>query len=241
MARNRMIKPEFWEDDKIGECSPTARLLFIALWNFADDEGYLEYRSKWIKAKCFPYDDVEIEPLIDELLSVNRLELRGNVLWIIHFLEHQKIEKPRKSDLSHIFNSSPTPPRKVDDSSGTKREEKRKEIEEKGSEEEGGGDESPNPTPSQTMKDFIEMILGRNEMYEPFVTQLSESKGLPVEIVRAELDRFINHWCEHSKNGKKQKWEMERTFEVPNRLRTWFSNYLKWNPPKESQTAFISS
>ena len=35
MARNRMIKPEFWEDPKVALLSDKAKLLFIALWNFA--------------------------------------------------------------------------------------------------------------------------------------------------------------------------------------------------------------
>lgn len=120
-----MIRPEFWEDDKIGECSPTARLLFVATWNFADDEGYLEYRPRWLKAKCFPYDELKIEPLIDELLHIGCLEIRGDILWIKNFLKHQKIEKPKPSELSQKFKDSPTPPRKVVDPSPTK--EKRKE------------------------------------------------------------------------------------------------------------------
>ena len=131
MARNRMIKPEFWEDDKIGECSPTARLLFIALWNFADDEGYIEYRLKWIKAKVFPYDTLEIAPLLDELIASGRLERRGDILWVVHFLDHQKIERPRASDLSQLFKNSPTPHRIFTDTSPTKREEKLKEVKRK--------------------------------------------------------------------------------------------------------------
>lgn len=130
MARNRMIKPEFWEDDKIGECSPTARLLFIALWNFADDEGYLEYRIKWLKAKCFPYDELRIEPLIDELLRVQRLEIRGDIICVKNFLKHQKIEKPKESSLSRKFMDSPTAPRKVVDASPPKEKGKEEKLSE---------------------------------------------------------------------------------------------------------------
>ena len=42
MPRIRTIKPEFWTDEKVGECSIPARLLFIATWNIADDRGNLE-------------------------------------------------------------------------------------------------------------------------------------------------------------------------------------------------------
>ena len=39
MARIRTVKPDIWTDEKFVELSPLARLLFIGLWNFADDEG----------------------------------------------------------------------------------------------------------------------------------------------------------------------------------------------------------
>ena len=39
MARIRTIKPEFWTSEQVVDCSPTARLLFIGLWNFCDDGG----------------------------------------------------------------------------------------------------------------------------------------------------------------------------------------------------------
>lgn len=118
-----MIKPEFWEDDRIGECSPTARLLFIALWNFADDEGFLEYRIKWLKAKCLPYDNVKIEDLLGELEKVGRIEIKNNIIWILKFLKHQKIDKPRPSELSLKFNESENDRRTFSEQSGTKREE----------------------------------------------------------------------------------------------------------------------
>jgi hypothetical protein len=37
-----MIRPEFWEDSKIAKLSDKAKLLYIALWNFADDYGLLQ-------------------------------------------------------------------------------------------------------------------------------------------------------------------------------------------------------
>ena len=38
MARIRSIKPEFWDDRKLAKrASRDARLLYIALWNLADE------------------------------------------------------------------------------------------------------------------------------------------------------------------------------------------------------------
>src|SRR4030067_422184 len=46
-----------------------ARLLFIGLWNFADDYGNLERSSKQIKIRIFPADAIDIEPHVQELIQ----------------------------------------------------------------------------------------------------------------------------------------------------------------------------
>jgi hypothetical protein len=67
MARSRNIKPGFFANEYLAELSPHARLLFIGLWTLADREGRLEWRPKKIKAALFPYEDVDICALMDEL------------------------------------------------------------------------------------------------------------------------------------------------------------------------------
>jgi hypothetical protein len=116
MARIRTVKPEFWIDERIGECSPTARLLFIATWNFADDNGNLERSARQLKAQAFPYDSFDLEPLLVDLISKGLLEeyeVSGHkYLHISNFEKHQKIEK--KSLARHpLPNSYPTTTRPV--------------------------------------------------------------------------------------------------------------------------------
>ena len=98
MARIRTVKPEFWTDDKVGEASVSARLLFIATWNFADDHGGLERSAKQLKAQAFPYDQFDCEPLVQELLKLGLLveyEAGGKkYLHIKGFRVHQKIDHP---------------------------------------------------------------------------------------------------------------------------------------------------
>lgn len=65
--RSRDIKPSFYKNDQLAECSFAARLLFPGLWMLADREGRLEYRPKRIKIEIFPYDDINIESLLHEL------------------------------------------------------------------------------------------------------------------------------------------------------------------------------
>jgi hypothetical protein len=67
VARIRTVKPEFWSDEKLAECSRDARLLFIGTWNFADDEGRMEYSPKRLKMQIFPGDTIDVAPLVTEL------------------------------------------------------------------------------------------------------------------------------------------------------------------------------
>jgi hypothetical protein len=67
MSRARNIKPGFFKNDQLAECEPLARLLFAGLWCEADREGRLEDRPKRLKADCLPYDDCDIDALLDQL------------------------------------------------------------------------------------------------------------------------------------------------------------------------------
>lgn len=100
MPRQRMIKPEFWFDERVNACSIPARLLFIATWNFADDEGNLARSSKQLKAQTFPYDVVDCEPWVKELIAQGLLmEYEADARQYLHipnFKRHQIINRPSK-------------------------------------------------------------------------------------------------------------------------------------------------
>lgn len=93
MARSRNIKPSFFTNDILSDCSPLARLLFIGLWTISDREGRLEDRPKKIKAELLPYDECSIE---DHLNSLNdagfivRFTINNNqYIQIVNFTKHQ--------------------------------------------------------------------------------------------------------------------------------------------------------
>ena len=101
MARIRTIKPEFWTSEQVVECSPTARLLFVGIWNFCDDGGIHPASERRVKMEVFPGDDFTVEQIrgfIDELIQQRLLieyEADGSVFWLVNgFTKHQKIDKP---------------------------------------------------------------------------------------------------------------------------------------------------
>ncbi len=103
MARIRTIKPEFWTDEKVVELSAFARLLFIGIWNFCDDEGRMVYSPKRIKMQIFPADAVDIAALFVELTAAGLVQVYAagdaEYLQVRGFARHQKIDKRSPSRL----------------------------------------------------------------------------------------------------------------------------------------------
>lgn len=102
MARIRTIKPEFWVSEQIAECSTSARLLFVGLWNFCDDAGVHPAKPKTLKAELFPMDDIttgDVAGWMAELIKVGLvLEFEGgdgeNYWHVTGWAKHQKIDRP---------------------------------------------------------------------------------------------------------------------------------------------------
>jgi hypothetical protein len=87
------------------------------------------------------------------------------------------------------------------------------------------------PTPSQIMKEFINNKEKQNLLIEVLI-----GKGIDKDVITFELKKFISYWTELSKSGKKQRWELERTFEIQRRLTTWFNNLDKF---KDNKIKFV--
>lgn len=67
LARSRNIKPDFFIDENLTELPIAARLLFAGLWCLADREGRLKDSPKKIKIQVLPFDDVDVNALLDSL------------------------------------------------------------------------------------------------------------------------------------------------------------------------------
>lgn len=96
MARSRTVKPQFFLNEYLAQTSAHARLLFIGLWGLADCKGRLEDRPMRIKAALFPYENIDVESLLNELSSgtepfIIRYAVEGNrYIEIPTFRNHQK-------------------------------------------------------------------------------------------------------------------------------------------------------
>lgn len=101
MARIRTIKPDFFTSEQLSECSPNARLAFIGLWCFADDNGIHPYSAARIKMEVFPSDGfsrAEVETMVQELIAAGLLDSytvgEQAFLRVTGWAKHQRIDQP---------------------------------------------------------------------------------------------------------------------------------------------------
>lgn len=57
---------------------------------------------------------------------------------------------------------------------------------------------------------------------------------------RGMLNDFYMYWTEHNEHGKKMRYEMQKTFDIPRRLATWKRNDENSAHPKYSESKFDS-
>lgn len=105
MARIRTIKPGFFRSHDVTLLSYRARLTWIGLWTYVDDDGRGRDDARIIKGDLWPLeDDVTWQDVEDDLTELSlkahviRYTVDGrNFLAIPKWLDHQVISRPSKS------------------------------------------------------------------------------------------------------------------------------------------------
>lgn len=103
MSRIRSIKPGFFKDEDLSELPIVARYIFSGLWCQADREGRLEDRPKLLKLEIVPWDDVDMDAILNMLTPhfITRYVVDGKkYIQINNFTKHQII--PNREPISTI-------------------------------------------------------------------------------------------------------------------------------------------
>jgi hypothetical protein len=106
VARIRSIKPEFFTSEAIAALELSARLTFIGLWTYVDDNGVGLDNELLITAAIWPLETDNLETLArtrEDIASLSRAGLvsryrdsRKGYLHVTSWAEHQKVDHPRK-------------------------------------------------------------------------------------------------------------------------------------------------
>lgn len=116
--RARNIKPGFFTDAELVECSPLTRILFAGLWCMSDRDGRLKDKPKQIKIEVLPCDDCDVDQMLNELNQRQRIiryEVDGDhYIQVVNFLKHQR---PHPKEISFNY---PAPPEQAVELHGKK-------------------------------------------------------------------------------------------------------------------------
>lgn len=80
VARTRLIRPEFFADERMAHLSVTTRLVYIGLWTLCDDAGYFELKPRQIAVELFPWDGPgkrsrAVDKALEELIEGERVKV----------------------------------------------------------------------------------------------------------------------------------------------------------------------
>lgn len=213
MARIRSLKPEFWVSEQVGECSTSARLTFVGMWTFCDDQGVHPAKPKTLKAELFPMDDISstdvagwVEELVKAGLVAQFTGRDGERYWhVTGWAKHQKIDKPSfkypapptRSNAAPKFaedspNSAPSDRQPLAEGSPTARRAPSPGVESSGVESsgvEGSGRESHSPKARRAPKTAIPEGFAVSERVKAWAAD----KGF------GQLDAHLEHFIGKAK------------------------------------------
>src|SRR5690606_9826093 len=94
-----------------------ARLTWLGLWTHCDDYGRCRNNVKLIKAAVWPLDDDSLRDVAEDLDALEnaglifKYEVAGkSYLQVRGWAEHQKVERPSRSNIPAPPDSPPPPP-----------------------------------------------------------------------------------------------------------------------------------
>lgn len=234
MAKTRMVNTRFWDDSYVSELEPLEKLLFLyfitnpttniagiyelPLKKMVTDTGLTKERIEK-SLKKFSIDQKIY--YIDGWICVKNFQKHQstNSTTVLKGIEEEMKKIPDKikemiingypiytsSDRSIYLNLNSD----IDSDSNLDVEAKKTAL----------------PSPHQKAMDFFSLD---DKGLSSFCSELSQKMKAEEKYVSSEVRKFIRYWTEKNQKGTRERWEMERTFEVDRRLATWFGNNRNW-------------
>jgi hypothetical protein len=202
MARIRTIKPDFFTHPSIVVLSVPARLLFVALWTQADDEGRLYDQPAKIRGLSFgDTDKVSVDRLLEELAEHGRIvrydAMGRDCIEVVDFDQHQRINRPSPSSIPApgLFTKrSPSGQGVLTEPSSPER---------KGKERKGRDGKGVTPRERDVIADTLARIEGGSPLEVPsshmrtLCVKANELRKVAPDVTPAEVERRAANWSGH--------------------------------------------
>jgi len=229
------------------ELSPIARLAFVGMWNFCDDQGVHPASAKTLKAEVFPADDIpasDVQAMVDQMIQqglIKVFESAGKPYWWVTGWNHQKIDKPTNKYPKPDFSATDQPP--VSDNSASPRLVVGEPSPPEGKGKEGKGKEvnptslrdvppldsaKPKKSSGVTLSQWLVGVHERGEKiisdYEP-IWEFCAAVKLPEEFVEIAWVKFRDRYTSDEKAKRKRYTNWRQVFKravEENWMKLWF-------------------
>lgn len=202
---NRVIRQGFLDSVKINAMSEECQNFFIRLALVVDDYGRFDARPELLKSQCYPVSDkrlTDVSKMLAELKSKNLINLYSvnnkQYLEIIDF--NQRLRQKRERFPAYCGQLS--------DNSQTDVSLLHARMPESESES-----ETESESESET-----EIALNKIEDRSiKFLEEINTFKQYETSM----LNEFYDYWSEPNKSKTKMRWELQPTWDLKRRLKTW--------------------
>ena len=92
MAKARLLRPDFWTDERVVSVSPLARLLFQGLWTYVCDNGHVDDSTLQLKMRVLPGDSCDVTELLDQLLKTGMVIRENGYLKVVNLSKQQPLD-----------------------------------------------------------------------------------------------------------------------------------------------------
>ena len=227
MSQRRMFTLQIVDTDAFLDMPATSQLLYFHLAMRADDDGFVDKPKKIMREVGVNDDDMKV-------LLTKRfiLAFENGIIVIKHWKMHNYIQSDRYHETKYLEEKSKLrvkengayteciqPVSKMETEVRLGKD--RLEI---GKVREGVREQAATaaPTPRQAFLEFL-------KSQESEIKELVEARGLPERFIRGEVKKFVDYWTEPTANGKRQRWELQKTFDYRRRLATWLLKADEWS------------
>jgi hypothetical protein len=213
----RFIDTKIWDKAWFRKLSPESKLVWIYLLTRCDHAGIWD--ADWEAAEFFIGNKVNYRRLPAMITDKMQEIDGGNQYFIPSFVEFQYGElrensKPHLSVIKRLNEKglhkglkTPKDKDKAKDKVKNKKKDKKKSM--------------------------LSFQLKPKKYREQVFRKETLEIGKDIKnITENQIDNFIMYWTESNANGKKMKYEMQRTFDIGRRLIKWRNNDLEWDKAK---------
>ena len=207
------------DTDRFMDLSMSSKALYFLLGMEADDEGFVSYK-KVMRIHGGNEDDIKV------LVAKNFIIMFKSGVVVItdwqknNWLDTRRIKPTEYTTEKKLLTVTSQKTYSLSGCLADASPEERRVEESRG--EQYRGEESRvalrASTPSQVAKEFFSDEADHEELIKFF-----SSKGASEEAIKQDLQKFKLYWTEPNRSGTKERWQMQKTFEIKRRLVTWFS------------------